>query len=224
MKPFLVIAIDGGAASGKSTTAISIAEKLQLLHVDTGFHYRVITFYLLQHGVDLTSEQAVEKAMEGLALGTEIQGQTAYLTMNGKQYALQEVRSEAVNNAVSIVAAIPYVRKFLLEYQRSQIKVAREKGFKGLVMEGRDIGSVVLPDADLRVFLYADVETRMRRRAHQGESDAIEHRDKIDSTRKAAPLVQVPGAIMIDTTDTPKEVVVETILKKAALIGKEISS
>jgi len=224
MKSFLIIAIDGGAASGKSTASATLAENLHFLHVDTGFHYRAVTFYLLKKGVALDSEKAIEKGLERLELGTEVQGQTAYLILNGKAFSLKEVRSEDVNQAVSVVAAIPYVRQFLLEYQRSQVKVARDHHFSGIVMEGRDIGSVVLRNADLRVFLYADVETRMRRRAHQGEMDSIEHRDKIDSTRKAAPLVQVPGAVMIDTTDLSKEGVVELILEKVKSINDELTS
>lgn len=223
MKPFLSIAIDGGAASGKSTTSTMLAQNLHFLHVDTGFHYRALSFYLLQKGIPLDSHAAVEKCLQGVELGTEVQGQTAYLTLNRKTFSLKDVRSESVNQAVSVVAAIPFVRKFLLEYQRSQAKVARDHRLSGLVMEGRDIGSVVLPNADLRVFLYADVETRMRRRAHQGESDSIEHRDKIDSTRKTAPLVQVPGAIMIDTTDLSKERVVEIILEKVKSISNKLT-
>jgi len=116
-----------------------------------------------------------------------------------------------VNAVVSKFAAIPAVRKFLFDYQRAQKNVAREHGFDGLIMDGRDIGSVIFPDADLRIFLTADPAERARRRAAEGIADSISERDKLDSSRKAAPLACPEGAVKIDSTHLTLEQVVEKI-------------
>ena len=211
-KKFLVIAVDGGAASGKSSTSRGLAAKHNLMHVDTGAHYRTVALSLLRRGItgaDVFS--ATENPLENLNLGTEVREREAAMSIGGIVPADSEIRNDAVNAVVSQFAAIPEVRKFLFDYQRSQKDVAREHGFDGLIMDGRDIGSVIFPDADLRIFLTADPEARARRRAAEGIVDSIAERDKLDSSRKAAPLACPEGATKIDSTDLTLEQVVEKI-------------
>ena len=118
----------------------------------------------------------------------------------GGQPADDEIRGQRVNDHVSHYAAIPEVRLALLDYQRGLADVARQHHFRGLVMEGRDIGSVIFPDADFRFFLHADPGERVRRRENEGRKDSIAERDRLDSSRKASPLTCPAGAIDIDTT------------------------
>lgn len=209
---FLVIAVDGGAASGKSSTSRGLAAKHNLMHADTGAHYRTVALSLLRRGITGTDVfSATENPLENLDLGTEVRGREAAMSIGGIVPADSEIRNDAVNAVVSQFAAIPEVRKFLFDYQRSQKEVAREHGFDGLIMDGRDIGSVIFPDADLRIFLTADPEARARRRAAEGIADSIAERDKLDSSRKAAPLACPDGATKIDSTDLTLEQVVEKI-------------
>lgn len=206
--PFIIIAMDGGAASGKSSTAKALAEAFGLLHVDTGTHYRAITAYLLDQKVSADSEEAVEEALQGIELGTHVSGRSALLSINDRIPEDESLRSESVNAHVSLYSAFPSVRAFLLDYQRSQAEIARDGGFRGLIMEGRDITSVIFPNADFRFFLTADPATRAKRRALQGQTDAIQVRDKMDSSRKTAPLVCPEGAINIDTSTLSLESVI----------------
>ena len=209
MKPqdFIVVAIDGGAASGKSSTAAALSERFGLLHVDTGSFYRAVTAELLRRGVSPADLPAVRAALAGLRLGTRVTGRRAEMEINGR-VAGEEIRSKEVNEHVSLFSAISELRQALLAYQRGQAGVARAAGFPGLVMEGRDIGSVIFPDADFRFFLQADPAERARRRVAQGHQDAIHERDRLDSSRKAAPLTCPPGATAIDSTHLTREEVV----------------
>lgn len=211
-KKFLVIAVDGGAASGKSSTSRGLAARHNLMHVDTGAHYRTVALSLLRRGIaDAAAFAAAENPLENLDLGTVVREREAAMSIGGAVPADAEIRNDAVNAVVSQFAAIPEVRKFLFDYQRSQKDVARERGFAGLIMDGRDIGSVIFPDADLRIFLTADPEARARRRAAEGIADSISERDKLDSSRKAAPLACPDGAAKIDSTHLSLEQVVEKI-------------
>lgn len=210
-RPFVLIAVDGGAASGKSSTSRRIAERFNLLHVDTGSHYRAITSVLLQAGVAIANAQAVAAYLADCDLGTAIEGRSALIRLNGSVPSAETLRSPQVNEWVSQVAAQPAVRQFLFAYQRSQPQLARRRGFAGLIMEGRDIGSVIFPDADLRIFLEADPATRAARRAAEGQSDAIAERDALDAARKQAPLKCPEGAIRIDSSSLTLEQVVDQI-------------
>lgn len=211
-KKFLVIAVDGGAASGKSSTSRGLAAKHNLMHVDTGAHYRTVALSLLRRGIkNADAFFAAGKPLENLDLGTEVREREAAMSIGGTVPADAEIRNDAVNAVVSQFAAIPEVRKFLFDYQRSQKEVARERGFDGLIMDGRDIGSVIFPDADLRIFLTADPVARARRRAAEGIADSVAERDKLDSSRKAAPLACPEGAIKIDSTDLTLEQVIGKI-------------
>lgn len=210
---FIVIAVDGGAASGKSSTSRALAERFRLLHVDTGAHYRTVALSLLERGIQSLAdlETAGSSLFENLELGTAIDGNEAAMSIGGRVPASGEIRNDVVNAVVSQFASFPALRRFLFDYQRAQATVAREHGFAGLIMDGRDIGSVIFPDADLRIFLTADVEARERRRAAEGIADSIASRDRLDATRKTAPLACPPGATLIDSTFLNLEQVVDKI-------------
>jgi 3-phosphoshikimate 1-carboxyvinyltransferase len=209
---FVRVAVDGGAASGKSSTSREVAARLGLLHVDTGSHYRSLTAALLAAGAAPERPDSVDRGLAGLRLGSAVVGASSRLTLDGRRPDDEALRTPAVNAAVSLFAALPAVRNALLQYQRSQVDLAREQGFAGVIMEGRDIGSVVLPDAEVRVFLEADADARSRRRAAEGQADAVDARDRLDSTRRTAPLVCAPGAHRIDNTHRPLAAVVAEIV------------
>lgn len=218
--PFLIVAIDGGAAAGKSTTARALSGRFNFLHIDTGSYYRAITAELLRLALNPADVPAVERAVAAITLGTRVDGRRAQIEVSGRLVPEAELRGPAVNGAVSHFAAIPAVRAALLAYQRDQARIAREHGFAGLVMEGRDIGTVIFPDADFRFFLHADPEERARRRAAEGQQDSIAERDRLDSSRKASPLLCPPGATDIDSTHlTLDEVVSRVATPIAARLG-----
>lgn len=210
--PFKLVTIDGAAASGKSSTASALAERLQFMHVDTGAHYRTLTCALTQAGANFQKPDTLPELLESLELDTLLEQRSARLTIDRRVFSDAEIRSPEVNALVSQVSAFKPVRDLLFDYQRSQARIAREQGrFAGLVMEGRDIGSVIFPDADFRFFLFADETTRAARRAEEGLVDSIAERDKKDSTRKTAPLVCPEGAIKIDTGRLTLDEVVDSI-------------
>jgi len=215
--PFIIVAIDGGAASGKSSTSRILSERFNLLHVDTGSYYRALTAELLRRGVAPGDLPAVKTALAVLRFGTRVTGRSSEMEIGG-HVAGDEIRSREVNDAVSPFSAIPELRTALLAYQRGQVDVARRHGFRGVAMEGRDIGSVIFPEADFRFFLHADPAERTRRRAGQGQHDKIHERDRIDSSRKTAPLSCPRGATSIDTTHVGIEQVVERMA--AAITAK----
>ena len=213
--PFLIIAIDGGAASGKSSSSRILADRFNLLHVDTGSFYRHLTAELMRRGVPSTDLPALQRTLAGLTLTTRLNGRSAQMLVDGVP-AGAEIRAQGVNDQVSHYAAVPAVRHTLLGYQRGQADVARQQGFRGLVMEGRDIGSVIFPDAGFRFFLHADPAERARRRAQEGQQDSIAERDRLDSSRKAAPLTCPAGAIDIDSTRLTLDQVVEQMAARIA--------
>src|SRR5258708_30840835 len=143
---FIILAIDGGAASGKSSTARALSEKFNLLHADTGDYYRMVTAELLRLGVKPSDVSGVQQALGQLKLSTRVTGRSAAMEING-HVAGEEIRSPEVNSAVSHFAAVPELRQALLAYQRGQTDVARKPGFRGLVMEGIHIESGVFPHA-----------------------------------------------------------------------------
>lgn len=198
-RPFIIVAIDGGAASGKSSSARALSERFHLLHADTGSYFRAVTAELLRRGVQPGDDAAVRAALGELRLETRIDGRSAVVAIGGHPPG-DEIRSHRVNAAVSHFAAIPELRALLAQYERSQAEFARRHGFAGLVMDGRDIGTVIFPDADHRFFLHADPAERARRRASEGQADAVAERDRLDSSRTTAPLVCPEGALSIDTT------------------------
>ena len=210
MKNFTVIAIDGGAGTGKSTTANLLSRQFNFLHVDTGSHYRAITAALLDS--DISPVDAAESVnLNKIKLNSEISGKKSFITINGFGFQQNILRSDKINSSVSSYASIPSIRLHLFNYQKSQVELARSNHYSGLVMEGRDIGTVILPNADLKLFLTADETIRSKRRELDGESDQITIRYHLDTTRKIAPLTQSNDSVLIDTTQLTKEEVLSHI-------------
>ena len=210
---FKIVAIDGGAATGKSSTARALAEQLDFMHVDTGAYYRTLTYALLREYADPLHTEKTSAILHTLTLGTQLNGNRAQLIINNTSIPDADIRSQEVNTTVSLFASQPDVRNFLFQYQRGQVNFAQENNFKGLIMEGRDIGSVIFPDADFRFFLFADASTRAKRRAAEGLTDSISERDALDASRKTAPLICPEGAVEIDTGPHTLDAVVAIIYK-----------
>ena len=181
------------------------------MHVDTGSHYRTLTCALLGSGTSAEQSETVSKVLETLELSTQIDGRSAKLGINDIVPVDSDLRSPEVNAQVSKFAAIPELRQKLFAYQRSLADLARNQHYAGLVMEGRDIGSIIFPEAAYRFFLDADEATRAARRAKEGQTDSIAARDEMDRTRQAAPLVCPKGATQIDTAHHTLEEVIEKI-------------
>lgn len=210
--PFRVVAIDGGAASGKSSTARRIAERFNFLHVDTGTHYRTLARACLDAGMPPVDSPALHAFLGALQFNTVVEAFHSRLAINGSTpFADARIRSADVNRHVSQFAALPVVREAVKRYQQDQVGMALKHGFNGLVMEGRDIGTVILPSADLKIFLIADAATRQSRRHMEGGVDRIEDRDKVDSSRATAPLRPAPDAICIDNSALTLDGVVERV-------------
>jgi len=213
---FIIVAIDGGAASGKSTSSKVLADRFNLLHSDTGSYYRALTAELLRRDVTPGDLAGVKAALGAITLATRVTGRSATLELSGHAIPDAEIRRPEVNANVATFAAIPEVRAALLDYQRSQAETARTHGFRGLVMEGRDIGSKIFPDADLRFFLFADPVERARRREQEGLHDHIAKRDSLDSQRLRE---SQQGAVVIDSTSLTID---EVVQQMAALIGAKL--
>jgi len=218
MKPNLKIAIDGPAGAGKTTTARLVAKALGLLHVDTGAMYRAVALAVLRKGVDPADSEAVKKVVEDVRIDQKVINDEVRTYLDGEDVS-NGIRTPEVDKVVSIISAYPFVREKMVELQR---KMA-QKG--GVVIEGRDIGTVVLPDADLKVFMKASPEERARRRLKELELrgikadfdkilEEIKKRDEMDSTRDYAPLKIPEDAFILDTTNLSIEEQVDLILKE----------
>jgi cytidylate kinase len=212
----VVVAMDGPSGSGKSSTARGVADRLQLRYLDTGAQFRAVTVWMLRHGIDVHDAEAVAaRASEPrIVSGTDPLDPT--ITLDGEDVAVA-IRSPETTAAVSPVSTVPAVRKQLLELQRAVIAAALGEG--GIVVEGRDIGSVVWPEAEVKLYLTADPAARAARRAAENGSSSVEQteadllrRDAIDSARAAAPLVVPEGAIHLDTTPWDLEEVVDRVV------------
>lgn len=219
---FIIVAIDGGAASGKSSTARGIAEKFHYLHADTGSHYRAVTLACLQNDIAAEEGSALTSFLRELKLTLHIEGRSAHIVVNGSRPGQEALRSLSVNAHVSHFAALPSIRRAVYEFQRSHASVAKARGFDGLVMEGRDIGSVIFPEADIKIHLEAPTETRASRRASEGLADSIALRDKIDSTRTTAPLSYAEGACVIDSGRHSLQEVIEIV--SSLILAKRVDS
>ena len=210
-----VIAIDGPAGSGKSTVARAVSTKLGMPYLDTGAMYRAVAFTAMRNGVDPDDAEVVARLAADMQL--EVGGS---VLVDGVDATI-EIRSPEVTRAVSVVAINPEVRKELVRRQR-EWATAKGSG----VIEGRDIGTVVFPDAPVKVFMTASDEERAQRRTqemldmHYDEVAAdIARRDHIDSTRQYAPLAVAPDAVVVDTTSSTVEEVVELVLQLATKAG-----
>ncbi|MEE3153310.1 MAG: (d)CMP kinase [Candidatus Neomarinimicrobiota bacterium] len=197
----MIIAIDGPSASGKSTTAKGVAEKLGITHLDTGAMYRTVTWGLKKAAIHPSDDEKVRDFLKNLEIYFDASN---HIWLNGEDVSV-EIRTGDISSKVSAVSAIPEVREKMVKIQR---QIA---GKKDCVLEGRDIGTVVFPDAEYKFFLVADAEIRAKRRLLDleriGETstlaelmDDIERRDAVDSSREHSPLLQAEDAIPIDTS------------------------
>ncbi|MFN2560870.1 MAG: (d)CMP kinase [Jatrophihabitans sp.] len=210
-----VVALDGPSGTGKSTVARRLAEQLQARYLDTGAMYRAATVAALRAGVDLSDGVAVTRVVEAAKIEISTDPQSVSITLDGEPVDT-EIRSAETTAAVSAVSAVPAVRALLVDAQRELI------GDGAIVVEGRDIGSVVWPGARPKVYLTATPEARARRRAGElgGDVDAvaadIARRDRLDSSRAASPLMQSTDAIELDTTDLGVDEVVARLVELAS--------
>ncbi len=210
------IAIDGPAGAGKSTIAKKAAKELSFVYVDTGAMYRTIALGLLKRGVDVEDANALEQALKDIDVGIRYENGEQKMFLNGEEVT-GLIRTEQVSDMTSRSSAKPPVRDKLTDLQRD---IASKEN---VLMDGRDIGTMILPDADLKIFLTASVEVRANRRyleqKEKGETCTLEEvqediieRDYRDSHRKTAPLRQAEDAVFIDSSDMSIEEVVEKIL------------
>jgi CMP/dCMP kinase len=216
----VLVAIDGPAGSGKSSVARAVAGELGVVNLNTGAVYRAVALVALREGVEL--EDGASLAEISHRVGLDGGG----ARVDGTPVPEEELRTPEVSAAASTVSARPEVRAVLLDVQREAARKAREQG--GAVVEGRDIGTVVLPDAELKIFLSAAPEERARRRAHQtgreAEFDrireAMKRRDRQDSERATSPLKAAPDAVVLDTTTSSLDEVVSRVLDLARDLRK----
>ncbi|HTP80312.1 MAG TPA: (d)CMP kinase [Bacteroidota bacterium] len=220
----IVIAIDGPAASGKSTTAKLVARELGYLHVDTGAMYRAIALKVVEEKIPLDSEATIRSIAESASIRLESEDGKQNVFLNGRNVT-REIRSPAVTKAVSRVSSYQSVRDVLVREQRAVASGG------GVVLEGRDIGTVVLPHAELKIFMSANVAERARRRKKDlsdagvdiGESDLVREiieRDRLDSSRTVSPLKKADDAVELDTSNLTIEEQVAYIVKRArSIIG-----
>jgi cytidylate kinase len=209
-----VVAVDGPSGSGKSSTARGVADRLGLAYLDTGAMYRAMTWALLQLGTDLHDPEAIARDAEGVVISSGTDPLAPTIEVAGQDVS-GPIRSADVTGSVSMVAAVPRVRELLVSRQRETVEASPG----GIVVEGRDIGSVVLPDAPVKIYLVADPAARAARRAAElGGIDAmatqadLARRDEIDSTRAASPLAKASDAIEIDGTHMTLDQVVDAIV------------
>jgi cytidylate kinase len=207
-----VIAIDGPAASGKSSVARELARRLHFLYVNSGAMYRAITWYVLARKVDPEDRHTVASLVEKATITSGLRNNQWHIQIDDVD-PTDHLRADSVNKAVSRVSAVPRVREILVEKMHNY---ARDHD---LVMEGRDIGSVVFPATPYKFYIDASPEVRSRRRAAQGEQDAITLRDHADSSRAASPLVVAQDAEFIDSSDLTIDGVVDEIIRRLKTKG-----
>jgi cytidylate kinase len=214
MKNKLIIAIDGPAAAGKSTVAKLVAKQLNITYIDTGAMYRAFTLYVMRQGVDPQNQAAAEAFITNVKITLSPTGE---VFLNGENVAL-EIREPKVSSQVSYIASYKSIRLALVDAQRLMA------GNHSVVMDGRDIGTYVLPEANIKIFQIASVETRAVRRYEEnlakgiictldGVEEDLRHRDYIDSHREFAPLKPASDSILIDTSFMTVNEVVERILE-----------
>lgn len=212
------IAIDGPAGAGKSTIAKKAAEKLGYIYVDTGAMYRAMAVHFLNQGIDENEAEKMKEACKSANVTIEYEDGVQQVYLNGTNVT-GRLRQESVGNMASVSSAVPEVREKLLELQRELARTS------DVVMDGRDIGTNVLPDADVKIYLTASVETRAERRyqelqekqqecSYEEIARDIEERDRRDMTRKTAPLKQAEDAVYIDSSNLNIEEVTEAILSE----------
>jgi cytidylate kinase len=202
-----VIAIDGPAASGKSSVARDLARRLGFAYVNSGAMYRAITWSVLNAGIDPSNTDRIAQLIASLSLGGVLKDHELHLLVDNVDLA-KNLHEDRVNSEVSRVSTVPEVRRVLVERMRDYAQM------HDLVVEGRDIGSVVFPDTPYKFYIDASPEVRARRRAAEGHRDEIARRDQADSSRAASPLVVAKDAEMIDSSKLTVEQVVDEIVKR----------
>ena len=212
----IAVAVDGPAGAGKSSISKIVAKKLGYLYIDTGAMYRSVTWAVFHNHIDVNNQKAVEALLPELDLTMEASDDSCKVFIAG-QDVTDFIRTPQVNNAVSIVASYKGVRQYLVERQR----LMAEAG--GVILDGRDIGSVVLPNAELKIYLTASVEARAMRRYLEVKGtvneqtledikDSVMQRDDMDKNRKESPLIQVEDAVLVDSSEMTFDETVEHIL------------
>jgi cytidylate kinase len=216
-----VVAVDGPSGSGKSTVSRRLASAIGARYLDTGAMYRAVTWAVLRAGVDPHDTDSVVKVAREIEIEIDTVPEATGVWANGVDVRV-EIRGPEVTRAVSAVAAVPAVREVLVAMQRDLIAAAGR-----VVVEGRDIGTVVAPDADLKVYLTASPEARAQRRSAEDAADVtltaaeLARRDHLDSTRATDPLRQAPDAVVLDTTDLGID---EVVARLRALVDERIGT
>lgn len=211
-----IIAIDGFSSCGKSTLAKTLAKRLDFTFIDTGAMYRAVTLYLIENDIDFQDAEALKQALEHIHIEIKKEGEGNRFFLNGKDVS-EEIRQMYVSEKVSEVSALPQVRETLVKQQRKMGAEGR------VVMDGRDIGTVVFPNAHLKIFMTASPEVRAERRYEElkakGEEVTLEevrqnlnHRDQIDTTRAVSPLKQAEDAVLLDNSHLSREEQLEFVL------------
>ncbi|WPO74674.1 MULTISPECIES: (d)CMP kinase [unclassified Streptomyces] len=216
----VIVAIDGPSGTGKSSTSKAVAAQLGLSYLDTGAQYRAITWWMVHNGIDLTDPSAIAAVAGKPEIVSGIDPGAPTITVDGTDVA-GPIRTTEVTSKVSAVSAVPEVRARITELQRA---IARSAD-KGIVVEGRDIGTTVLPDADLKIFLTASPEARAARRSGElkgadvkATQEALIKRDAADSSRKTSPLAKADDAVEVDTTELTLQQVIECVV---TLVGEK---
>lgn len=214
----IVVAIDGYSSCGKSTLAKALAKKLHFIYIDSGSMYRAITLYFQRNNVDISDERQVSEALRNIHLNFHSRDYQTHITLNDEEVS-DEIRNMAVSELVSEVSAIKAVRKEMVKQQQ---RMGRSKN---IVMDGRDIGTTVFPDAQVKIFMTADPKVRAERRFKElslkGEEITLEevfenlaHRDYQDTTRKESPLTRAEDALILDNTDLTEQEQLEFALDR----------
>lgn len=216
----IIIAIDGYSACGKSTTAKEVAKVLGYRYIDTGAMYRAVTYYFLEHHVSLSNPKEVQQALEKIKISFVVNSKSKTETFLNGLSVEKVIRKMRISDNVSQVSALKEVRKAMVDHQR---KLGKERG---IVMDGRDIGTVVFPEADLKLFMTADIMVRAYRRQLElldddrlvdleAVAENIKARDLIDTTRKESPLRKAEDAAVIDTTNITIDEQVDEVVRMA---------
>jgi cytidylate kinase len=211
-----VIAIDGPAASGKSSVARELAQRLGFAYVNSGAMYRAVTWYALEQGVTLADVAAVTHLIESAPFVCDLEDNQSRIQIGGVDPS-PFLRDDRVNDGVSLISSVPRVREKLVEMMR------RYTADHDVVMEGRDIGSVVFPDTPYKFYIDASPEIRLQRRAAQGQRDQIAARDRADSSRRASPLIIAEDAHVIDSSNLTIDGVVGEIIGQLKKKGMAIA-
>ncbi|MER5729912.1 (d)CMP kinase [Streptomyces sp. NPDC002138] len=216
----VIVAIDGPSGTGKSSTSKAVAAKLGLRYLDTGAQYRAITWWMITNGIDLDDPQAIALAAGKPVIVSGTDPTAPTISVDGLD-AAGPIRTQEVTSKVSAVSAVPEVRTLITGLQRAIAAEAADEA-DGIVVEGRDIGTTVLPDADLKVFLTASAEARAARRSGElkgaqaqdlaATKAALIKRDAADSGRKTSPLAKAGDAVEVDTTDLTLDQVIECVV------------